>query len=185
MKKLINKINRDKIEYGVCLIDKGINILFFITVIALIILIGVKNYSIEKHLNNNKEAIANYKWSISSIDFTNNISKDENITRLGDKSIGKTVSFLNNSRVIIAGRGFDYDFNSDTLKLDNKEYKTTYNIEVNSSNKIKLINDECKIKLEKIRVNSYEDILAINKNVNKEILDIAVENFIEEKNKNQ
>ncbi|MEN8076967.1 hypothetical protein ABFP60_08380 [Clostridioides difficile] len=184
MKKLINKINMDKIEYGVRLMDKGLNIMLSIAVIALIILIGVKNYSIEKHLNNNKEAIANYKWSISSIDFVNKDSKDESITKLTDKSIGKTVSFLNESRVIIAGRGFDYDFNSNILNLDNEGEKITYKIDINSSNKISLINDEFKIDLKKIRVNSYEDILTIDKNVKKEVLDIAIENVLEEKNKN-
>lgn len=184
MKKLINKINMEKVAYVIHLIDRGLNIMIPIAVIALITLIGVKNYSIEKHLNNNKETIVNYKWSISSIDFVNNDSKDESITNLTDKSIGKTVSFLNKSRVIIAGVGFNYDFNSDILNLNNEEDKITYKIDVNSSNKISLTNDECKINLKKIKVNSYEDILTIDKNVKKEILDIAIENLTKEKNKN-
>ena len=91
MKKLIDKINIEKIADGFYLIDKGISLILNIVIVILIILVGVKSYSIEKYLNNNKEAIANYKWSISSIDFTNNISKDKNITKLGDKSIGKSL----------------------------------------------------------------------------------------------
>lgn len=166
MKKLIDKINIEKIAYGFYLIDKGISLILNIVIVILIILVGVKSYSIEKYLNNNKEAIANYKWSISSIDFTNNISKDKNITKLGDKSIGKTVSFLNNSRVIIEGRGFDYDFNSDT-EIDN------FNSENNNDNLSSIDNGEGSLdvnndSLNKSNVKSYDYIT--NKAIGKSLL---------------
>lgn len=166
MKKLIDKINIEKIAYGFYLIDKGISLILNIVIVILIILVGVKSYSIEKYLNNNKEAIANYKWSISSIDFTNNISKDKNITKLGDKSIGKTVSFLNNSRVIIEGRGFDYDFNSDT-EIDN------FNSENNNDNSSSIDNGEGSLDvnndlLNKSNVKSYDYIT--NKAIGKSLL---------------
>ena len=166
MKKLIDKINIEKIAYGFYLIDKGISLILNIVIVILIILVGVKSYSIEKYLNNNKEAIANYKWSISSIDFTNNISKDKNITKLGDKSIGKTVSFLNNSRVIIEGRGFDYDFNSDT-EIDN------FNSENNNDNSSSIYNGEGSLdvnndSLNKSNVKSYDYIT--NKAIGKSLL---------------
>ena len=166
MKKLIDKINIEKIAYGFYLIDKGISLILNIVIVILIILVGVKSYSIEKYLNNNKEAIANYKWSISSIDFTNNISKDKNITKLGDKSIGKTVSFLNNSRVIIEGRGFDYDFNSDT-EIDN------FNSENNNDNSSSIDNGEGSLdvnndSLNKSNVKSYDYIT--NKAIVKSLL---------------
>lgn len=166
MKKLIDKINIEKIAYGFYLIDKGISLILNIVIVILIILVGVKSYSIEKYLNNNKEAIANYKWSISSIDFTNNISKDKNINKLGDKSIGKTVSFLNNSRVIIEGRGFDYDFNSDT-EIDN------FNSENNNDNSSSIDNGEGSLdvnndSLNKSNVKSYDYIT--NKAIGKSLL---------------
>ena len=166
MKKLIDKINIEKIAYGFYLIDKGISLILNIVIVILIILVGVKSYSIEKYLNNNKEAIANYKWSISSIDFTNNISKDKNITKLGDQSIGKTVSFLNNSRVIIEGRGFDYDFNSDT-EIDN------FNSENNNDNSSSIDNGEGSLdvnndSLNKSNVKSYDYIT--NKAIGKSLL---------------
>ena len=166
MKKLIDKINIEKIAYGFYLIDKGISLILNIVIVILIILVGVKSYSIEKYLNNNKEAIANYKWSISSIDFTNNISKDKNITKLGDKSIGKIVSFLNNSRVIIEGRGFDYDFNSDT-EIDN------FNSENNNDNSSSIDNGEGSLdvnndSLNKSNVKSYDYIT--NKAIGKSLL---------------
>lgn len=166
MKKLIDKINIEKIAYGFYLIDKGISLILNIVIVILIILVGVKSYSIEKYLNNKKEAIANYKWSISSIDFTNNISKDKNITKLGDKSIGKTVSFLNNSRVIIEGRGFDYDFNSDT-EIDN------FNSENNNDNSSSIDNGEGSLdvnndSLNKSNVKSYDYIT--NKAIGKSLL---------------
>ena len=166
MKKLIDKINIEKIAYGFYLIDKGISLILNIVIVILIILVGVKSYSIEKYLNNNKEAIANYKWSISSIDFTNNISKDKNITKLGDKSIGKTVSFLNNSRVIIEGRGFDYDFNSDT-EIDN------FNSENNNDNSSSIDKGEGSLdvnndSLNKSNVKSYDYIT--NKAIGKSLL---------------
>ena len=157
MKKLIDKINIEKIAYGFYLIDKGISLILNIVIVILIILVGVKSYSIEKYLNNNKEAIANYKWSISSIDFTNNISKDKNITKLGDKSIGKTVSFLNNSRVIIEGRGFDYDFNSE----NNNDNSSSID---NGEGSLDVNNDS----LNKSNVKSYDYIT--NKAIGKSLL---------------
>ena len=43
MKKLIDKINIEKIAYGFYLIDKGISLILNIVIVILIILVGVKS----------------------------------------------------------------------------------------------------------------------------------------------
>lgn len=184
IEKVAKSDNRDMIIYKIEVFNKIVSVLFYTLGIILIIFTLFIGYKEEKYLESNKYTISNYKWTISSIDFNKNLEIDSTMKELIENSIDKTVSFRSDDRVTIAGNAFTYDFIDENLNLENEDNKTSYKIEVCSNNKVKLFNEDYEIVLKKIQIRSYEELLAVNEKVKKEVMDSVIEKFVRESKNN-